>query len=163
MVPTVERLEARELIPLVEAALNEIVLIGAATLFLVSIENRLKRRRVIRSVNALRCIAHVIDMHQLTKDPPSPGGTTTTHSPRRTLTRFQLERYLDYCSEMPSLASKVAFLYVQEFDDGECVRSVNDLENLTTGLARKIWQKIMLLAEERPNAQTPAPTTTGRL
>jgi hypothetical protein len=47
----------------------------------------------------------------------------------------------------------VAFLYVQRFDDPVSVNAVNDLENLTTGLSRKIWQKIMVLrASENSNS-----------
>ncbi|HRX03844.1 MAG TPA: hypothetical protein P5148_11915, partial [Anaerolineae bacterium] len=58
-----------ELIQVFESATNEIILIGAALLFLVSIEGRVKRNRVIHDINRLRSIAHVIDIHQLTKDP----------------------------------------------------------------------------------------------
>ena len=42
------------------------------------------------------------------------------------------------------MTSKVAYLYVQKFDDPVSVNAVNDLESLTTGLSSKIWQKIML-------------------
>lgn len=58
---------------------------------------------------------------------------------------FELGRYLDYCSEMLSLISKLAFLYVQNFTDPIAQEAVNDLEDLTNGLSQKIWQKIMLL------------------
>lgn len=130
-----------------EAALNEIVILGALIIFLVSVEVRAKRKKVIAALNRLRCIAHIIDAHQLTKDPDSliKDATTTRHSPKRSLTAFELGRYLDYCTEMLSLVSKVAFLYVQNFDDSDSVNAVNDLENLTTGLSRKIWQKIMII------------------
>ena len=88
-----------------EAAANLVVLLGAALFFLVSIEVRLKRRRALAALHELRSIIHVIDMHQLTKDPStavSVGGKTAS-SPARTLSRFELTRYLDYCSEMLSL------------------------------------------------------------
>lgn len=114
-------------------------------------ETRRKRRRVITSVNRLRAIAHIIDAHQLTKDPDavSPASAPTRHSPTRTLTAYELGRYLDYCSELLSLVGKVAFLYVQKFDDAIAVNSVNDLENLTTGMSRKLWQKIMILRAQQ--------------
>ena len=38
-------------------------------LFLFSLEGRLKRRTALRMLHRLRSIAHVVDMHQLTKDP----------------------------------------------------------------------------------------------
>lgn len=46
---------------------------------------------------------------------------------------------------MLSLIGKLAALYVQKFDDPVALSAVNDVEQLTTGLARKIWQKIMIL------------------
>ena len=141
------RVSGLELLQALEAVLNELILIGAAILFLTSVETRVKRRRVVRAINELRSIAHVIDAHQLTKDPGTLGheDESTTHSPKRTLTAYQLSRYLDYCSELLALTGKVGFLYVQNFDDPEANAAAGDLEQLTTGLARKVWQKVMLL------------------
>ncbi len=88
-----------------------------------------------------------VDAHQLTKDPGTLGREreSTAHSPKRTLSAYQLSRYLDYCSELLALTGKVGFLYVQSFDDPEANAAAGDLEQLTTGLARKVWQKVMLL------------------
>jgi hypothetical protein len=61
------------------------------------------------------------------------------------MTAFELSRYLDYSSEMLSLTGKIAALYAQNFDDAHVVAAVNDIEDLTSGLSRKIWQKIMIL------------------
>jgi hypothetical protein len=36
-------------------------------------------------------------------------------------------------------------LYVQYFDDPVVLATVNEIETLTTGLSRKIWQKIMII------------------
>lgn len=144
-----------ELIQVFESATNEIILIGAALLFLASIEGRVKRNRVIQDINRLRSIAHVIDIHQLTKDPTviMAGTSTTASSPAREMTVFELGRYLDYCSEMLSLTGKIGFLYAQSFPDPQTVTAVNELESLTTGLARKIWQKIMLLEDIARNLE----------
>ena len=136
-----------DFVTLTEAAINEIILLGAGIIFIVTYEIRQKRKRVIAALNQLRSIAHVIDAHQLTKDPDafSQGSQATAHSPERVFTPFQLSRYLDYCSEMLALTSKVAFLYVQKFNDPVAESAVNDLENLTLGLSSKIWQKIHML------------------
>ena len=139
-----------ELVSLIEAGTNELILIGAAILFLVSLETRAKRRRVIAAVNGLHALAHVIDAHQLTKDPLVTRDQHTAHSPERSLEPYLLQRYLDYCSELLSLTSKVGFLYVQRFEDPVSQQAVNDLEQLTTGLARKIWQKLMILHSTSP-------------
>ena len=86
-------------------------------------------------------------MHQLTKDPERlrVRGQDTASSPKRTLSTPELVRYLDYCSEMLSLIGKLAALYVQKFDDPVALAAVNEVEELTTSLSRKIWQKIMIL------------------
>ena len=130
-----------------DAAINDVVFVGIGIYFLLSIETRLKRKRALRALHVLRSIAHIIDMHQLTKDPErTMGGTHNTQSsPKRVMTPFELTRYLDYCSEMLSITSKLAALYVQHFNDPITLAAVNEVENLTSGLSRKIWQKIMIL------------------
>ncbi len=101
----------------------------------------------MRALHQLRSIAHVIDMHQLTKDPEQllSNGTDTSSSPKRTLSRFELARYLDYCSEMLSIVSKIAALHLQYLDDGLVLDAANDIQNLTSALSSKIWQKIMII------------------
>jgi len=66
-----------------------------------------------------------------------------------TMTDFELSRYLDYCSEMLSLIGKVAALYVQRFDDPAALSAVDQIEDLTTGLSRKIRQNIMIINQGR--------------
>ena len=132
----------------VEAIVNEAILLVAAIYFLVTSEKRMKRSRALKALHELRSLAHIIDMHQLTKDPEILLGDwqPTDASPRRSvLTPFQLERYLDYCSELLAVLSKVAALYVQHFEDEVVLRAVDEVENLAAGLSRKIWQKITIL------------------
>ena len=131
----------------VEAAINDVVFIGIAIFFLLTIETRIKRRRALRALHQLRSIAHVVDMHQLTKDPEQlvTNPPATASSPTRTMSRAELGRYLDYCSEMLSVTSKIAALFVERFDDPVTLGAVNEIESLTAGLSRKIWQKISML------------------
>ena len=140
--------EIGQFIQVLEAGINDLVLIGAAIFFLGTLEGRIKRRRALRALHELRSIAHIIDMHQLTKDPERTIGQapTTESSPTRRMTPIELGRYLDYCSEMLSLTGKVAALYVQHFDDSVALQAVNEIEDLTTGLSSKIWQKLMILS-----------------
>ena len=135
------------LVQVSEAGLNVFLLLSAAILFLVTVETRIKRRRALKAIHELRAFAHVIDMHQLTKDPERlMARSMKTHSsPKQNLSQFELGRYLDYCSEMLSLVGKLAALYVQKFDDAVALAAVNEVEDLTTGLSRKIWQKIMII------------------
>jgi hypothetical protein len=128
----------------IDAAFNLIVLMGGVVYFVFSLEQRAKRRGALKALHELRSIIHVIDMHQLTKDPISDCtvSAATPSSPKRTLTPFQLTRYLDYCSEMLSLAAKVAALYAQSFPDPVVTEAVNDLERTASSISQKIWQKI---------------------
>jgi hypothetical protein len=146
----------------IEAAANLVVLVGAGVFFLVTMEERLKRRRALRALNELRSIVHVIDMHQLTKDPSVAVsvGDGTPSSPPRTLSRFELTRYLDYCSEMVSLTSKVAVLFAQALPDPTVTDAVSDIERVAVGLSQKIWQKIVILETlGHEGAQSPSAAT----
>ena len=128
-----------------EASISSVVFIGAAILFLVTWENRIKRRRALKAIHELRALAHIIDMHQLTKDPESYFAPHQTTTVKRAMTSFELNRYLDYCSESLALISKIAALYVQGFEDPVLLDAVDDVEDLTAGFSRKIWQKLTIL------------------
>lgn len=137
----------------VENVTNEIIILGAGLYFLISLETRIKRKRALSAVHELRAICHIIDMHQLTKDPERICRIwkSTTNSPQHKMTPLELNRYLDYCSEMLSLTGKIAALYVRRFDDAASVAAVSEVEQLSTGLSRKIWQKIMILNQTTPS------------
>lgn len=146
----------REVLAAVEASVATIVFLGAAVIFVWNLDVRRKRARCLHAIHEMRAMAHIVDMHQLTKDPDRivhPDGETKS-SPKRTLSRDELVRYLDYCSEMLSLIGKVAALYVQGFPDPVALQGVDDIENLTTSLSRKIWQKIMILEQAVPVASS---------
>jgi len=150
-----------------DSAFNIVVLMGAGALFLSSLESRWKRQQVMAHLHELRSIIHVIDMHQLTKDPSrvSTVGVATPHSPTRILSAFELSRYLDYCSEMLSLSAKVAALYAQGTQDTVVVAAASDLGQITSNLSGKIWQKIMMIqaqiGDEQKAAAVPLPATAS--
>lgn len=136
----------------IEAMINAIVLVGLGFLTIAKSEERIKRRKVLDGLHGLRSVIHIIDMHQLTKDPVSmrAGFEPTASSPERKLTPNELVRYLDYCSEMLSITGKISALYAQAVPDMEVVNAVNDVEALGGNLSRKIWQKIMLIEPDAP-------------
>jgi len=142
-----------------DAAINEVVFIGIAAFFFFTLETRLKRHRVMKAINELRSIAHIIDMHQITKDPERITDLNSV-SARRPQNPAELIRYLDNCSDLLAIISKIAALYVQNFDDPVTLAAVNEIENLTNGLSRKIWQKIMIF--DRILAPS-APATSSNL
>ncbi len=142
------------------AAVNIIILMAGAAFFLWNLEVHVKRRSALRSLHELRSIAHVVDMHQLTKDPEhvlSPQARMTASSPERVLTRFQLSRYLDYCAELLALTSKLAALHAQYLSDPVVLAAVNDVESLAGALSLKIWQKTMILDSIAVRVQAPEP------
>jgi hypothetical protein len=131
--------------------------------FTISLEDRIKRRRSLRDLHVFRSIAHVIDMHQLTKDPGTllGQGHATAASPKRTMTKYELTRYLDYCSEMQALTGKLAALYAQNLPDPVIIDAVNDIEELTANFSRKVWQKISILESYDPASGTEAASPAG--
>jgi len=143
-----------------DSAVNLTVLSAGSIWFLVGVERRWKRARALRDLYRLRAFAHVIDMHQLTKDPSVvlAGARPTASSPPRVMSEPQLLRYLDYCSEMLALISKLAALYAAHTRDVEVISAVNDIEELTSNLGRKIWQKITILSQLREADDPPALT-----
>ncbi len=135
-----------EFVQVFESGINDVVLIAVAVFFLGTLEKRFKRHRALKAIHELRAIAHIIDMHQLTKDPIRYHWEAKgLIAPRNKLSPLLLTRYLDYCSEMLSLVGKISVLYVQQFDDPVALTAVNEVEHLTTGLSRKIWQKLMVI------------------
>ena len=132
-----------------DSVVNLLLLAFGAIWFVLTLEARLKRRRVLRRLYELRSFAHVVDMHQLTKDPTLllGSGQPTKASPARRMSEFELSRYLDYCSEMLALIAKLAALYAEEIQDPAVISAVNEMEELTSDLGRKIWQKIMIISQ----------------
>jgi len=135
---------------LVESSINDLAYAAIALYFLYSVPERVQRGHTLELLHRLRSLAHIIDMHQLTKDPErlNPGFQQTAVSPDPGLDRAQMEHYLDYCSELLSLVGKTAALCAEESRDSIVLETVSRIEELTTGMSRKIWQKISLLPRE---------------
>jgi hypothetical protein len=133
-----------------EALVNLTLLAAGGAFFLLTLEERIKRARSLAAMHELRSLAHVIDMHQLTKDPTILLGNfhrRTAASPARAMSQFELTRYLEYCAEMLALMGKVAALYGENLRDPVVIGAVNDIESLCANLGRKIWQKITIIGQ----------------
>ena len=57
--------DLQDLLALLESALNDVVFLGVAVIFLLTVESRIKRRHALRHIRELRAVAHIVDMHQL--------------------------------------------------------------------------------------------------
>ncbi|MGO4596073.1 hypothetical protein [Terrabacter sp. 2RAF25] len=157
------KLAAFEWLPVLESLINDLVFAGIAIWFLLSLADRVVRNDLIRRLHRLRSLAHIIDMHQMSKDPAPVLGRAAAPGSReaedaqdaqdsarlspRTMSARDYGLYLEYCSELLSLTSKAAALCAEESTDALVLDTVSEIENLTTGMSRKIWQKISLLRE----------------
>jgi len=130
-----------------ETIINDVVYVGIAVIFLWLLPGHLERRRILGELHRLRSLAHVIDMHQLTKDPErfAAAFRPTAETVEVGLSPIEMANYLDYCSELLSLVAKTAAVYAERSTDPAVLATISDVENLTTGMARKIWQKLGLI------------------
>ncbi|MEO7422839.1 MAG: hypothetical protein ABIU87_10645 [Ornithinibacter sp.] len=135
-------------LPIVESTINDLVFTAIAVFFLWALPERLERRALLDLLHRLRSLAHVVDMHQLDKDPEQTRSDyhRTFHSPTRPiLDAEQLHQYLDYCSELVSLIAKTAALCAERTSDPVVLATVSEIETLAAQMSQKIWQKISLL------------------
>ena len=158
----------------IEALLNMLMLLAAGLWVLLNLETRMKRHDVLVRINQLRSIAHVIDMHQLSKDPMADlhTGAVSETPPESDLQGYALVRYLDYCADLLAITGKLAAVYLEYIEDPVVLTTINDFESLTGEMARKIWQKVTVLelqgsatglahlpeAEPTPEAPAPVPS-----
>ena len=131
----------------IEAGISTVVYSGIAIIFLISIELRQRRQRTLKALQELRALAHVLDMHQMNKDPEHLVFTeeAAEDSNEKELSAFLLERYLDYTADLLSLLGKLAAWYAQEVNDPEVLIAITEIEQLTGDMTRKIWQKIGII------------------
>lgn len=131
-----------------DAALHLLVILGGGIFFIASWETRKKRDAALDALSELRSLAHIIDMHQITKDPglehiqDLPEGVEDTRTVR---SDAQLALYLDFSSDMLSIIGKLAALYAENLHDRVVLDAVNEIESLSNGLCAKLWQKIMII------------------
>ena len=130
-----------------ESLVNDVVFAGIAIYFLWALPERLQRHGDLATLQRLRSVAHVVDMHQLTKDPERlrPDFHTTTATVPLGLSAIELANYLDYCSELLSMVGKTAALFGEHSDDRTTLSTIAGIEELTNNLSTKIWTKISLL------------------
>jgi hypothetical protein len=134
----------------IEAGINTLVYMGLAIVFLVSLEFRSRRQEAFKALQELRALAHVLDMHQMNKDPFLL--KSNKDGPSDELTPRELIRYLDDTSDLLSILAKLAAWYAQRINDAEVLAAVNEIEQLTTALSQKIGQKIQLVSQQCPEA-----------
>ena len=136
-------------VTLIESLVNDVIFAAIAVVFLWLLPERLERRALLDLLHKLRSQAHVVDMHQLDKDPEQARAdyTPTAKSPAHRMNAEDLHHYFDYCSELVSLIAKTAALCAERTSDPVVLVTVSEIETLAAQLSQKIWQKISLLPE----------------
>lgn len=130
-------------------ALNDTILFAIGLFFLWGWERRIKRERALKAMHELRSLAHIVDMHQMTKDHECLFTDATSQAAAKGLMTTQdLVRYLIFCGDLLALLAKISALYAQELEDATVLSAVTEIENLTTALSQKIWQRITLVEGE---------------
>lgn len=134
-----------------DAAANLTILIGAGLIFLFSQEDRMRAAAIMTEIDRFRNFAHIVDLHQQTKDPTTAfgEGARTMSSPARTMSAYEVTRYFDYCAEMLALIGKISAVYRQGVKDPTVRQAVTEIEELTGALSAMIWQKIQIMNEQR--------------
>lgn len=135
---------------ILEAGANLFFLGGTSIFILMSTELRWKRRVIFSYLHELRNLAHVVDMHQLRKDPVVHiyAGRKESGYKYGAMTNYELARYLDYCIDMLALVGKLSAMYGECAEDPEITSYTHNLETLTNMLGQAIWQKIVMLEDE---------------
>jgi hypothetical protein len=144
-----------------DAGFNVLLLLAGAAIFLVSVENRVKRRRALKVLHELRSLAHVVDMHQLSKDPVMDlsvldEGTRLNDRPKAIQQAEDLWYYLSFSTDLLSVIGKLAACFAHEEIDRIVLDTINEIETVSTALSRKIWQKMSLVKPPHPVLQTPS-------
>jgi len=138
-----------EFLQATDAGFNILLLLAGGVIFLISMESRIKRHRTLRALNELRSLAHIVDMHQLSKDPgvqwhplaPRPPG----RRPPVIRNQGDLWHYLKFCGDLLAVLGKLAACFAETVTDRSVLDSINEIEMLCTALSRKIWHKMSLV------------------
>ena len=133
------------LIQSLDAGISTLIYTSAGLVLLLNLERKLRRKKALGKLNELRSLAHLIDIHQIHKDPELILSGQLKHSSGDPMSAQELSYYYNYCSELLMLLGKVATIYVQDDDDPATITAANEIESLVNDLSRKVWQKNMLL------------------
>jgi hypothetical protein len=143
-----------------DAGFNVLILLLGGAVFLMKTEARSKRNRAHKALNELRSLAHVIDMHQLSKDPGIrgwmlPGPKREQRRPACIGNDTDLWFYLSFSSDLLAILGKSAAWFAEHLTDRDILQTVNDVENLCNDTSRKVWQKMSFLNVPRPEGIAP--------
>lgn len=120
-----------------DAGFNLLILLAGALWFLITIENRIKRRKALMYIEELREFLHVIDVTQLFYTPlvynPDPAAA-------RTSATFDYTYFL-FCTQMLAVISNLAPLYTRGAAGDSILRAASEVEMLANAITVKLLSK----------------------
>lgn len=130
-----------------DAGLHMLLVLAGGIFFLVGMENRMRRNDSLEALAEFRSLAHLVDLHQINKDPGLDLVGPPENDKRTVRTDEQLASYLDFSGDLLSIVGKLAAYYAQNLSDRVVLDAVNEIETLTSSLSNKLWLKILVLRE----------------
>ncbi|MFT6863423.1 MAG: hypothetical protein ACJAVK_001984 [Akkermansiaceae bacterium] len=130
-----------------DAGLHMLLVLAGGIVFLVGMENRGQRNDALEALAEFRSLAHLVDLHQINKDPGLDLMVAPEHDIRTVRTDEELAIYLDLSGDLLSIVGKLAAYYAQNLSDRVVLDAVNEIETLTSSLSNKLWLKILVLRE----------------
>lgn len=129
-----------------DAGFNLIAILAGALWFFGSFEARIKRRRVLESIEELREFIHVIDVTQLyyTPDLYRPDAEPTLGGRKLDYT------YLLFCTQMLAVIGNLAPLYARGATGDAVLRASSDVELLANSITVKLQAKAESVRLGRP-------------
>ena len=116
---------------------TSLILLAGALWFLITIENRIKRRKALMYIEELREFLHVIDVTQLFYTPlvynPDPAAA-------RTSATFDYTYFL-FCTQMLGVISNLAPLYTRGAANDSILRAASEVEMLANAITVKLLSK----------------------
>ena len=119
-------------VPLVESLINDIVFTAIAVFFLWAMPERLERRTLLDLLHRLRSLAHVVDMHQLDKDPEQARAdyVPTAKSRRHRMNAEDAAPLLRLLQRARLPDRKTAALCAERTSDPVVLHTVSEIETL---------------------------------
>lgn len=136
-----------------DAGLHMLLVLAGGIFFLVGMENRMRRNHALEALAEFRSLAHLVDLHQINKDPGLDLVVAPEHDTRTVRSDEALASYLDFSGDLLSIVGKLAAFYAQNLSDRVVLDAVNEIETLTSSLSNKLWLKILVLREMMPDAK----------
>lgn len=137
-----------------DAGLHMLLVLAGGIVFLVGMENRLRRNQALEALAEFRSLAHLVDLHQINKDPGLDDVVPPQNDRRTVRSDTELAYYLDYSGDLLSIVGKLAAYYAQNLQDRVVLDAVTEIETLTSTLSNKLWLKILVLREMMTKAQS---------